>query len=218
MQSNHSEIHKIDGVGVDLNRFQPCGNLSHRLELRHRLGFKEGDFIVTVVAELNKNKNQIVLVKAALVLKAQIPCLKVLLIGKETAPDVRRYVDAHSLNDVVLFLGYRNDVEKILSISDVGFSASLREGLPVNIIESMACGLPILCSDNRGHRALISHLETGLIFDAADTKSLIDFLVLLYKNPALRQEMGQRNVSIAKKFSLDEVLPRMQEIYMKVMK
>lgn len=112
VQSNHSEIHKIDGVGVDLNRFQPCGNLSHRLELRHRLGFKETDFIVTVVAELNKNKNQIVLVKAALVLKAQIPCLKVLLIGKETAPDVRRYVDAHSLNDVVLFLGYRNDVEK----------------------------------------------------------------------------------------------------------
>ena len=88
----------------------------------------------------------------------------------------------------------------------------------MNIIESMACGLPILCSDNREHRALISHLETGLIFDAADTKSLIDFLVLLYKNPALRQEMGQRNVSIAKKLSLDEVLPRMQEIYMKVMK
>lgn len=217
MRSSHSEIHRIDGVGVNLERFQPCRDEQLKVARRKSFGFCETDFIVTVIAELNKNKNQIALVKAIPILKTRIPCLKVLLIGKETEPDVRKYVDAHDLNEVVLFLGYRNDVEKILSISDIGFSASLREGLPVNIIESMACGLPILCSDNRGHRALISHLETGIIFDAADTESLIDFLVLFHKNPALRQEMGQRNVAAARRFSLGEVLPRMQEIYSELM-
>lgn len=217
MQSNHSKIYLIDGVGVDLKRFQPCGNLSHRLELRQQLGVTETDFVVTVIAELNRNKNQMALIKAIPILLNRISCLKVLLIGKETELDVRKYVDAHSFNDIVLFLGYRNDVEKILSISDVGFSASLREGLPVNIIESMACGLPVVCSNNRGHRSLVRHLETGLVFDVGDTANLIDYLVLLYKNPTLRQEMGQRNVDIAKKFSLDAVLPRMQKIYNELM-
>ena len=218
MQSTHFEIHRIDGVGVDLERFRPCTDRRQRMELRGQLGFDGDDFIVTVVAELNRNKNQMALVRAAPTLQTRIPRLKILLIGRETEPDVRKYVESHGLRDVVLFLGYRNDVERILAISDVGFSASLREGLPVNIIESMACGLPILCSDNRGHRSLVSHLETGLMFDVADTASLIDYLVLLHKNPSLRQEMGARNAIAARKFSLCEVLPRMQEIYTEMMK
>lgn len=218
MRKNVSNlIYKIDGVGIDLRRFQPCWDEQLRVMRRKSFGFSETDFIVTVIAELNKNKNQIALIKAVPLLRTRIPQLKILLIGKETEANVHRYVDEHSLNDIVMFLGYRNDVEQILSISDVGFSASFREGLPVNIIESMACGLPILCSDNRGHRSLVDHLETGFMFDVADTASLIDYLVLLYKNPALRQEMGKRNVQVARRFSLGEVLPRMQEIYDKLM-
>ena len=40
-------------------------------------------------------------------------------------------------------------------ISDIAFSISLREGLPVNIIEAKACGIPIVCSDNRDHSFLM---------------------------------------------------------------
>lgn len=212
-----TEIHRIDGVGIDLGRFQPCWEEQLKVARRRAFGFDGTDFIVTVVAEVNRNKNQMALVRVVPILQARIPRLRILLIGRETEPDVRRYVETRNLSDVVLFLGYRNDVEKILSISDVGFSASFREGLPVNIIESMACGLPILCSDNRGHRSLVSHLETGLMFRPDDSGALVDYLVLLHKNPALRREMGQRNVAAVRRFSLGQVLPRMQEIYTEMM-
>ena len=45
-------------------------------------------------------------------------------------------------------------LKHLLKISDVAVASSLREGLPVNIMEAMACGLPVIATDNRGHREL----------------------------------------------------------------
>ena len=82
-QKNHSEIFKIDGVGVNLSRFHPC-SLEEKNALRTELGYFEKDFIITVVAELNKNKNQIMLVRSVPELAKIIPNLKILLIGKNS--------------------------------------------------------------------------------------------------------------------------------------
>lgn len=215
-QKSHSKIYKIDGVGVNLDRFHPV-SAEEKSRLRTELGYDNEDFIITVVAELNKNKNQIMLVQKARDLKVIIPTLKILLIGKETLPIVREYVERENLFDVVQFLGYRSDVDKLTMISDVAFSASLREGLPVNIIEAMACGIPVVCSDNRGHRSLVLDKETGFIFGTKSEKEMSDSIILLYKNPGLRAEMGCRNIERAKSFSLEKTLGEMQKIYSEVM-
>lgn len=215
-QKSHSKIYKIDGVGVNLERFHSV-SAEEKSGLRTELGYDNEDFIITVVAELNKNKNQIMLVQKARDLKVIIPTLKILLIGKETLPIVREYVERKNLFDVVQFLGYRSDVDKLTMISDVAFSASLREGLPVNIIEAMACGIPVVCSDNRGHRSLVLDKETGFIFDTKSEKEMSDSIILLYKNPGLRSEMGSRNIERAKSFSLEKTLGEMQKIYFEVM-
>ena len=180
-QRNHSKIYKIDGVGVSLERFHSVST-EGRSELRKELGYEQSDFIITIVAELNKNKNQIMLIRNVPKLREIIPSLKILLIGKETMPFVREYVEKEALGDVVQFLGYRSDVEKLTMISDIAFSASLREGLPVNIIEAMACGIPVVVSDNRGHRSLVRDKETGFIFSPKSQKEMMDAIVLLYKN------------------------------------
>ena len=212
MRENHSRVYKIDGVGVSLSRFHPCAP-EERMRLRGELGYSEGDFIITVVAELNRNKNQMMLVRSVPRLRTAVQNLKILLVGKETLPVVRRYVGQEHLSDSVQFLGYRNDVEKLTMISDIAFSASLREGLPVNIIEAMACGVPVVCSDNRGHRSLVRDKETGLIFSTDSEKEMTDAIVLLYKNPCLRAEMGRRNVVEARKYDVDASVRRMSMIY-----
>lgn len=211
-QKKHSKIYKIDGVGVNLSRFHAITKHEKSI-LRKELGFSEGDFIITIVAELNKNKNQIMLIRHAIELKKEIPSLKILLIGKETLPIVREYVQHYNINDVVFFLGYRKDVDKLTMISDIAFSASIREGLPVNIIEAMACGIPVVCSDNRGHRSLISHKITGFIFNIKSDQEMIEFIIDLYKNPLLREEIGKRNVIEAQKYSVDIAIKKMAAIY-----
>lgn len=216
-QKKISNIVKIDGVGVNLKKFFPRTN-EEKIELKKSLGFSENDFIITVVAELNKNKNQIMLMKEVLFLKSQIPNLKILLIGKETLPNVRNLVKENNLFDTVKFLGYRKDIDLLTALSDVAFSASLREGLPVNIIEAMACGIPCVCSKNRGHNSLIKDKITGFLFSVKSTKEMTDAILLLYNNPALRKEMGKRNVQEAKKYSLDIAVQKMSLVYSKVMR
>ncbi len=51
---------------------------------------------------------------------------------------------------MVDFLGFRKDIPEILPMCDVAVASSLREGLPVNILEAMACGLPVVASDESG--------------------------------------------------------------------
>ena len=208
----HFKIYKIDGVGVNLSRFHAI-TLEEKNALRKELGYCSEDFIITVVAELNKNKNQIMLVRNVVKLKSDIPTLKVLLIGKETLPIVRNYVENNKLESIIHFLGYRNDVDKLTMVSDIAFSASLREGLPVNIIEAMACGIPVVCSDNRGHRSLIKQGETGYIFNPKSDKEMNKYILDLFKNSELREKMGKNNVVEAQKYSVDIAVKRMAEIY-----
>ena len=204
--------YKIDGVGVNLSRFHPCSK-EEKFSFRKEFGFSANDFIITVVAECNKNKNQIMLVRNIDKLKTFIPNLKVLLIGKETLPIVRKYVTENLLFDTVQFLGYRNDVEKLTMISDIAFSSSLREGLPVNIIEAMACGIPVVCSDNRGHRSLIKDGESGYIFSLNSDKEMVDAIRKLSEQPALREQFGKINLEESKKYSVDIAITNMATIY-----
>lgn len=215
-QRHHSKIYKIDGVGVNLERFHSV-TPEEKLSLRESLGYNTSDFIIIIVAELNKNKNQIMLIRNVSELKTKIPNLKVLLIGKETLPDVRNYVAENNLTEYVQFLGYRKDVDKLTMISDIAFSASLREGLPVNIIEAMACGIPAVCSDNRGHRSLVVDKETGYLFSTKSELEMLNAIMLLYNNPSLRADMSKRSVLEAKKYSIDIAIQRMAEIYKELM-
>ena len=215
-QRHHSKIYKIDGVGVNLERFHSVSP-EEKLSLRESLVYNTSDFIITIVAELNKNKNQIMLIRNVSELKTKIPNLKVLLIGKETLPDVRNYVTENNLTEYVQFLGYRKDVDKLTMISDIAFSASLREGLPVNIIEAMACGIPAVCSDNRGHRSLVVDKETGCLFSTKSELEMLNAIMLLYNNLSLRADMSKRSVLEAKKYSIDIAIQRMAEIYKELM-
>ncbi len=176
-QKNHSEIFKIDGVGVNLSRFHPC-TFEEKNTLRAELGYSEKDFIITVVAELNRNKNQIMLVRSVSELAKIIPSLKILLIGKETLPTVRDFVQKENLQKYVEFLGYRRDVEKLTMMSDVAFSASLRGRASCE--HNRGDGVRLACCCERQPRASLAHKRQG------------DWL---YFQPEVRKRNGRRDCS-----------------------
>lgn len=79
-QKNHSKIYKIDGVGIDLKRFIPRDEIS-KLELKKELNFDNNAFIILNVAEINHNKNQIMLLRCVPELLKTIPNLRILFAG-----------------------------------------------------------------------------------------------------------------------------------------
>ena len=121
------------------------------------------------------------------------------------------------MQEYVTFLGYRSDVNKICALSDVLVSASYQEGLPMNMIEAMAVGIPVVCSDIREQRDLIKDGKNGYLFQLGDSEQYCNRLVELYNNQELREEIKENNLRDVKKYSIDNAIGAMERIYRRYM-
>jgi len=211
-------VYKVHGVGIDLNKFQPQTKEKKRI-MRKEYGFKEEDFILFYAAELNHNKHQDLLINVVNILKDRIPNIKLLLAGNGPLEgQYKRQVEQLNLGRYVDFLGYRDDIPSLLAMSDVVVASSRREGLPVNIMEAMATGLPIVATDVRGHRDLIINGENGYIVGLDDIEGFAKSIEYLYKYKELRNKFGKKGIEIVQKYSLVNVLREMESLYQKLLK
>ncbi|WP_338789100.1 glycosyltransferase family 4 protein [Metabacillus sp. FJAT-53654] len=211
------EIEHVHGVGVDTERFKPIDEEFKR-ERREILGYKDDDFLLFYAAEFNQNKNQQFLIKAIALIKDRVPNAKLLLAGEgillEECKKLASELDIESMID---FLGYRNDIKTILPICDVAVASSLREGLPVNIMEAMACGLPVVATENRGHSELVKSQENGFIVDTANIELFSNRIVDLGTSNELCETLGNSSLRMVKQFDLISVSKELHSIYSRYM-
>ena len=90
---------------------------------------------------------------------------------------------------------------------------ALREGLPVNIMEAMACGLPIVASENRGHRELVKDQINGFIIPSENHQQFSMRLLELSQSNDMRKEMGIESMNHLKTYSLSHVGSELSKIY-----
>jgi len=210
------KIAHVHGVGVDLNVYQPSSDLLKRW-IREEYGFDNNNLLLFYAAEFNRNKNQQLLIRAAALIKHKLPHAQLLLAG--TGPmqaECRKLAEELGVDSMVKFLGYRKDIPKLLSMSDAAISSSLREGLPVNIMEAMACGLPIVGVRNRGLAELVSEGSNGFLVDN-DAEMLAARLIELGQSAELRRTLGEESRSMMKPYSLENVSGQLTELYSELM-
>ena len=158
----------LNGVGLDLSKYKKLSN-DEILEKKKELGITDNDFIVLMIAELNKNKNHIQLINAIDTLKKQYSNIKVFCIGDgDMREDLEQQIISRNLQNNIFMLGYRQDVNKLINISDIGILMSYREGLPRNIMEFMACGRKVIATDIRGCRDIIFNESVGELVGVGD--------------------------------------------------
>lgn len=207
-------IEHVHGVGVDTERFKPINEI-HKHELKIKAGYKSEDILLFYAAEFNQNKNQQLLLHAIASIKDDVPNLKLLLAGdgplKEQCLDLAREL---GIADHVDFLGYRKDIEYLLPMCDVAVASSLREGLPVNLMEAMACGLPIIANSNRGHIELVHNDDNGWIIDPNDHETMAVKIKQVAENKDLRERLGKSGREIIESsYALHSVLEENSSIY-----
>ncbi|RLQ96283.1 glycosyltransferase family 4 protein [Falsibacillus albus] len=214
---NAQTIKHVHGVGVDQAKFKPISE-NEKVSIRKSLGYLSDDFLLFYAAEFNHNKNQQSLIYLLKSIKPSLPNTRLLLAGEgHLLKECKVLAEKLGVDHMVDFLGFKKGIEKILPICDLAISSSRREGLPVNIMEAMACGLPVIVSDIRGHRDLVSHGKNGWIIDK-DIDMLQDLLPLLQSNPDLRTKAGMEGVQLIKScFSVERVLDEQQQIYLTMM-
>ncbi|NLM63540.1 MAG: glycosyltransferase family 4 protein, partial [Mollicutes bacterium] len=208
-------IKKVNGVGIDLNKFIPQ-TVEKKKELRKKYGYDENDFILIYVGELNHNKNQGLIINVVDVLKNKISNIKLLLVGDgNLMGQYMNQVKKLNLEEYINFLGYRKDIPNLMAISDIAVSASRREGLPVNVMEAMATGLPLVVTDCRGNHDLIRNGENGYVVDINDVENFANVIEELYSSQELREKFRQKSQEFIKQYSIESVMKEMNEIYVK---
>lgn len=194
-----TKVEHIHGVGVSSERFHPVNDVTKHI-MREKENLKDEDFVILCVGELNKNKNQATLIKAAAELKDKIPNLRILLAGNgPMEKKLKTLVAKLNLIEQVHFLGYRIDLETITPAVDVVVSCSKREGLPLNILEAMLCAKSVVVSANRGHNELVQDGKNGYVGNYAE------HIYKLYQTPYMQKEMGNCGLKFSRKYVISEV-------------
>lgn len=123
-------------------------NEGKREKKRKQMSFND-DYVICHVGRLSYVKNQRFLIDILERVLQNIPNAKLVFVGNgEMELELKEYVSQKQLDDSVIFLGIRDDVDQILQASDLFVLPSLSEGLPVSGVEAIASGIPCLFSDS----------------------------------------------------------------------
>ncbi|WP_411678505.1 glycosyltransferase family 4 protein [Caproicibacter sp.] len=186
-----NKLYFINGMGIDLSKYPPISP-EERLAARKKLNLADEDFAYVYAAEFSKRKNQSFLIRAFAETCKSKPHLKLFLAGEGALlEECKELAQTLGVAEQITFLGYVNDIRSLYAGCDTCVSTSLCEGLPFNIMEAMACGLPVIASDIKGHHDLLCDGKSGLLYSG--TKKLQDHMNTIAKKRtlyALTQENG----------------------------
>ena len=207
------EIYNVDGVGVDLSVFSKVTQ-DEKLSLRNQYGYNPKDFILIYPAEFTERKNQGLLLEAMSRLRKRHANVRLLLLGRGIKEDdYKRYAKQLGVDDVVHFLGYRNDVNQLLKMSDVLFASSTNEGLPINMMEALATGLPVVATNTRGQNDLIKDGYNGYRFELNEPDVASDRVCRLIEDKVLYETMSDNAVESSKKYDIRVVAPQYDKVF-----
>lgn len=209
---NIEEVFKVNGVGIDLNKYN--SDLFNKNEIRKKLNLKDDDFVILMIAEVNKNKNHKQMIDAIEILKNKgIDNIKVLCAGDGVIFDkIKQYVKGKNLQDNIHMLGFRTDINELIASCDMGILMSYREGLPRNIMELMAYGKPVIGTNIRGIRDLIKHSINGYLVNIKDNKQTAKYIEKIYMNKQLLESMGENAYDKVQVYSVDKVVNEIDKI------
>lgn len=173
--------------------------------------------IILSVGELNENKNHEVIIKAIADMDLQNIYYIICGIGDRQV-FLRNLSKELGIENKVLLLGHRTDISNIYLQADVFVFPSMREGLSLALMEAMASGLPIVCSDIRGNRDLILNGKNGFIIEGNNKAAYSHAIESILCNNKLQESMSSYNKKRIQKFDRSVVDFKMKKIYQNICK
>jgi glycosyltransferase involved in cell wall biosynthesis len=197
---------------IDLDRFR---KVPDRQDIRRRMGYDPGEFVVGTIGHLAEHKGHGVLVEAAAQLSAGHNSLRYLIVGTgEREKALRRQIGAVNLEKVFRLLGFSEEVADILPALDLFVFPSLSgEGSPAVVKEAMACGLPIVASSISGVVELIHDGLEGLLVPPGDARALSAAILRFASDQSLRIQCGRLGQEGVRRFGVDRMLDQTEALY-----
>lgn len=161
-----------------------------RAEVREELGIAPDDVVLVIVARVDPQKDWPTVCEAV----RDLPGVVTVAVGNDTA--------SLPAQPGLIRLGWRDDVVRVLSASDIFLLASaFREGLSLALGEAMLCGLPCIVTNVGGNGRLVG--DAGIVVERGDPAAIREAVTALARDPERRRVLGQ----LARARAAAEVLP-----------
>jgi glycosyltransferase involved in cell wall biosynthesis len=199
----HAEQFATIPLGIDLEPFRNWR--SKQNFLREEVGARPDEILVGLVGRLTEIKNISLLLEVAQIYRTEkyenFTKLKFIIVGDgNMRRDLEREAETRGVNDVVTFLGNRNDTEIFYAGLDIIALTSLNEGTPLSLIEAMANEKAVISTAVGGTIDLLGQVkresdgfqicERGLLAASKDARGFFNGLVYLAENENLRKKLG----------------------------
>jgi len=203
--------------GFNYSRITP----GDKIKSKKDCNFSENRFSVLMVSSLRKDKSKdpLTFVKTAKHVLESDNSIDFYVAGDgERRFELEQFVKENNVSNIRL-LGNRSDVEALFSAADVSVLTSKTEGISNSILESMACGTPVIATSKGGTDEIIEKDKSGYITAFKDYKSLAEKIIFLKNNPDVREKFATRGQEIiAEKFLINNMISTFTNIISNVIR
>ena len=184
---------------------------------RVELGLIQDNIYLVFVGRLTQIKRPDRLIEISRHLRDKHPNTELIIAGAgEKLLEIQNLAKKESLP--IIFLGWRNDIDRILSASDIAILCSDNEGMPLTLIQASQAGLPIVSTNVGSVSDIVLDGESGLLTETS-SQSLIKALEELLSNPLRMERFGQAGKLRAKNlFSLKGMIDAHEKLYSQTIK
>lgn len=170
---------------------------------------------VLSVARLTQQKAQRDLVAAAALIRQVRRDVEILIVGEgELRQALQEQIDAEHLGDAVRLLGFRSDVQKLLQRADMFALPSLDEGMPISLLEAVACKVPAVVTPVGDIPKLIADGDTGVVVNMRDPAALAKAILSLAGDTELRRRLAENAWSrLRELYSSTQMFQRYDAVY-----
>lgn len=210
---------KITSVtnGVDTDRFQPTEN---RKLSRQTLGLPDSDTLLGMAGRFSEFKGHMLLLDAFEKLCEGGADLQLLLLGKGGSEEERVLVRvaASPFSNRIHAVGHQQRPEDFYQVMDLMVFPSTHEGLSNAVLESMACGVPVLASEACGNDEAITNGENGFLEAIESVEDLSDTIKrILYDPDALETVGNKARQHMLENFSIDSMVSGYSQLYQEIL-
>ena len=200
--------------GVDCQIFRP--DEPARNSMRGSFGFADDTVVVGIVGRNHPVKDHETFLRASRGLVAQVPSVRIMLIGRDMTTANRplaRLIDELELVRHVLLLGERGDIPALMNAMDVHVSSSWAESFPNTVIEAMACGVPCVVTDVGASREIVA--ECGRVVPSHSPEALtVGLADLVHAGRQQRRRLGAAaRERVQRHYELGSVIARYADFY-----
>lgn len=170
---------------------------------------------------LTAQKNLSLLVKAFSILNKEYPLYELFIFGNTTGTASEQYmkkvfedIDKSGCSDHIHVLPARKDIHEYVKDYAMFVSSSDFEGMSNSMLEAMAIGLPVVCTDcpAGGARAVIRDHENGLLVPIKDAKALYEAMKEIIDDPNLSLKLSNNAVLLREELSEDKIMAQWEEV------